>query len=933
MGEKLVIGPFNKGLKTDVTAFNIDNDSFPTLINAYQWRGRVLRKRGTAPLARLSKSISSTNIGAMANVAGQAQFTGNLISIFGLESTSSIVPGSMTITACGFPWTETVPPSGNLLNPDSQAGSTINYANGDILLTENAGFIGCAVVVSFTYYPGLPVMGLEDWVIDSEAYPQNISFDTKYAYTINTIIPYAVTNISFYNNPIANGTSLPAYVPKTTPTAFHWNGRDYQQFWSTNYLGAFWVTNGVTVPFTTTNIGMQFASTTTTPALSAALRIDATTMDFTIAGNPLVVGDFVYANEFTGINTAGLNWQTGYVITAGNTFRVRFPFATIEAAAYTPGIIQYLTNSAFPTKDCLRWYDGNGWVNFCPPLSQNPYVIDDNTASVYYLVGAKMILPFKGRLLALGAVIQTSSGNPIYVKDVVVFNQNGTPYYTSSFTNQPTATTDNPISPLITFNPILVPTNQVASAPAWFEDQNGFGGFQGAGVDQELTTASLNEDALICGFDNNLQTRFIYSGNDLEPFSFFSVNSEYGSGSTFSIVNMDEGVITRGPRGYIITNQTSCQRIDIENPDQVFEVKYSNNGAERFSSQRDYIKEWVYFTYVSSDLNSKTRFPNQTFLYNYRAQSWAIFNESYTTYGIFRPASGYTWATIGTKYATWGVWDTTWGSGSSQVLNPFVIGGNQQGYVVLRDQGTGEAKSLFIQDLVSGLVTSPDHGMNNGDYIVISGALGTISTAVNGKIFSVQNSTENTFTLVPTPGTGTYVGNGEIQRMYIPKIISKQFPISWGMGRKTRLGVQQYLLSKTPLGQVSLLIFLSQDSEMSYNDGPIVPSLNSKNNSLIYSTVLYTCPESTNLGLSPANINTPSKTNLQQINRLDNLGNSSNSQQQIWHRMNTSLVGDTVQFGLTLNDDQMRDTNFASQFEEIEFHGAILDVTSSSLLS
>ena len=55
MGDKIVIGPINKGLKNDRTAFVIDNDSFPALINAYQWRGRVKRKRGTALLNRLTR--------------------------------------------------------------------------------------------------------------------------------------------------------------------------------------------------------------------------------------------------------------------------------------------------------------------------------------------------------------------------------------------------------------------------------------------------------------------------------------------------------------------------------------------------------------------------------------------------------------------------------------------------------------------------------------------------------------------------------------------------------------------------------------------------------------------------------------------------------------------------------------------------------------
>jgi hypothetical protein len=98
----------------------------------------------------------------------------------------------------------------------------------------------------------------------------------------------------------------------------------------------------------------------------------------------------------------------------------------------------------------------------------------------------------------------------------------------------------------------------------------------------------------------------------------------------------------------------------------------------------------------------------------------------------------------------------------------------------------------------------------------------------------------------------------------------------------------------------------------------VVPSV-SQNNSLIYSTVLYTCPESTNLGLTPAN------TNLQML--------TAQFQEQTWHRMNTSLLGDTVQVGFTMNHEQMRDVDFNNQFEEIELHGFILDVNPSSMLA
>ena len=81
-------------------------------------------------------------------------------------------------------------------------------------------------------------------------------------------------------------------------------------------------------------------------------------------------------------------------------------------------------------------------------------------------------------------------------------------------------------------------------------------------------------------------------------------------------------------------------------------------------------------------------------------------------------------------------------------------------------------------------------------------------------------------------------------------------------------------------------------------------------NSLEYSQVLYTCPESTNLGLTPAN------TNLQTP--------IASSQNQIWHRVNTSLQGDSVQIGITLGDIQMR--NYADATAEITLHGMQLTV-------
>lgn len=928
MGEKLVVGPTDKGLRNDRTAFVIDNDSFPKLINAYQWRGRVKRKRGTSPLNRLTRffNSASTSYNSGATTFNLVAGAGNLLTAFSLTTkapNASIVPGSVNFTDTTTSKAYSDPAMNGTLTGGT--GGTINYATGDI--TVNGATTDTISAVSFLYYPDLPVLGLEELILPGLLFPGTLGFDTTYSYNITSAFPYSIYDVSFYKNPPTSGS----FTTKATSTPTSWNGQTYQQFWTANYQGALWATNGITSPFTVTNIGMQYkpivAVTVTSGGPPAIVNLQ-------ITGHGLVVGDFLFINEV--VTTTGINFQSGYVtvVVNANNVTVEFPNATI-ATNGTGGIAQYLTNRSDPTKDCLRWYDGDptngsatapvlngnqGWVNFAPPLISNVannFIIDDQPIAQYYLVGAVAILPFKDRLLFFGPVIQTSvAGSQVYLQDTVIYSQNGTPYYTASFTGDPTFATT-------VFNPILTPVKQSATAGAYFEDVTGFGGFITAGFSNPISTVAPNEDVLLVGFTNR-ETRFVYTGNDIVPFNFFVINSEYGSSSTFSSVTLDRGALKVGSRGIILSSQISSERVDLEIPDQIFEFGLANQGTQRVTAQRDFINEWVYFTYNSNSSNSSIYiYPNQTLQFNYRDNSWGIFNETYTTYGQFRRTSGQTWATL--EYTSWDDWDETWDAGTSTLFQPQVIAGNQQGFIVFRETGTNEASSLYIQSFTGNLVTAPDHGLNNDDFIVIFGCLGTIGSVVNGVIFQVSAPTQNTFNINATPPilvTGTYLGGGVITRMYVPNIQTKQFPTAWGMSRKTRIGSQQYLFSTTPLGQIELQIFLSQNNSSAANFGSVVPSVDSQNNTLIYSDTLYTCLESTNLGLTPAN------TNLQMQST-----SGSTSQQQIWHRMNTSLIGDTVQIGFTLSDSQMLDPGLNNQFAEIELHSFILDVSPSQVLA
>lgn len=934
MGDKILIGPIQKGLRTDVTPFNIDNDSFPFLRNAYQWRDRVKRKRGTAFLTRLNKSTLTVSLGT---TTGGGAFSGNIFSILGItEPNASVFPGSVRITIGAQVFTDNS--EGDLSNGGSGTGD-IKYSTSEINLQTAPILATTSITISLKYYPTLPVMGLEDLSLDPTDNIGTIAFDTKYAYSILPQSPYRSFSVSYYKNPPSSGS----YVQKSAWTPLNWNGQDYQQFFTTNYQGALWAVNGTTSPFTTTNIGMQFKR------ITVATVISGTDVDFTTSNNhPFVAGDFVFINEVNSIT--GLNFQTGFVLAApaptATTFRARFPNATIAAGPANTGIVQALTTSCDPdvssttpgsTKDCVRWYDGSpvssasppvftagsGWVNFMPPLSNASFSISDLPAAQYYLAGARMVVPFKDRLLFIGPVIQTSSGSPIYLQDAVVYSQVGTPYYTASFAGSPLPTTS--------YTSLLVPTSQSGRPVSFWEDQTGLGGSVAAGFQSEINTVSENEDILIMGFGNR-QAQFVYTGNDILPFQFYVINSELGSGATFSTVNLDRGVMTIGTRGFIITSQIESKRFDLSIPDQVFQIKLTGNGAKRICAARDFVNEWIYFTYANPQ--NKYRFPTQTAQYNYRDNTWALFDESYTTYGLFRKVTGYTWSNIGSVYPTWSAWNDPWNSGSSTLLQPEVIAGNAQGFVVTRADGTGESKSLAIKDITPSTVggkttitiTSPDHCLNSGDYIVIYDVIGTggLDTALNGNVFSVSPTiTADTFVLNPqiASGTYTYSGLGTIKRMYVPQIQTKQFPVAWGTSRKTRLGTQMYLLTNTANSQVTLLIYLSQDGADPYNTQP--------SGSLVYSTILYTCPESTNLGLTPAN------TNLQMLvypGASAGSGGSSPSD-QIWHRVNTSLIGDTVQVKITLSDEQMRDENLRYQFSEIELHSIILDVSPSSLLA
>ena len=413
---------------------------------------------------------------------------------------------------------------------------------------------------------------------------------------------------------------------------------------------------------------------------------------------------------------------------------------------------------------------------------------------------------------------------------------------------------------------------------------------------------------MIIGFSGNgRKTRFVYTGNDLQPFLFYNINSELPSDSTFSAITLDKGAIDIGAYGIAMTDQQSSQRIDLDIPDSVFQIQALNNGAQRVNAVRDFYREWIYFTYPVN--TSPWVFPTQTFLFNYRDNTWGIQYENFTAHGTFRPMLKKSWLTIG--YSSWNSWREPWNSGANSPSFPSIIAGNPQGYVLTKGQGTGEATSGTISAITNSSgnteITSVNHCVQVGDYLYITGCLG--ATGLNGligRVIATTSATPNTFVIDLPPPSGTYLGLGKFTRLSQPLLQTKQFPVYFDQGRQTRLSAQKYLMDYTANSQVTVNVYLSQDPDDIWN----TPQPSFATSSLVYSQLMYTCPESNNIGLTPAN------TNLQMP--------TAQGQYQIWHRFNTSLIGDSVQIGFTLSDAQMRNLTYATS--EITLQGMHLTV-------
>lgn len=324
--------------------------------------------------------------------------------------------------------------------------------------------------------------------------------------------------------------------------------------------------------------------------------------------------------------------------------------------------------------------NGIFFLTAAAPNSWNMLQPQLNTGAYPYLNGCQIILPYKGRLVVLNTIEGASdgTGNQPF-SNRARWCQIGTPYFPRY--NNGAYTVSQPV-------PFGTDVN------AWRDDTPGRGGFTDADTSERIVSAAIIKDTLVVAFQRSTW-RLRYTGNDILPFVWDRLNTQYGAESTFSCVSFDEQVLFFSRYGWIGADTNDVQRIDENIPDDSFAVEpVSSNfsGLSRIQGVRDYYRQMAYWTFESITSNTETEDEdtvNEIYAYNYLDKSWTVYNPSVgiRTFGEFYNVSDFTWSSYNSADDLWGnfnsVPDDNWDNfGSAQNLGfPYLIGGDASGNV------------------------------------------------------------------------------------------------------------------------------------------------------------------------------------------------------------------------------------------------------------
>lgn len=528
---------------------------------------------------------------------------------------------------------------------------------------------------------------------------------------------------------------------------------------------------------------------------SATATFDTSTGDFVVTGNnenPSTTVYFYPAEPVMGImqnESASINDEPTYAF--DTRFAYQYTNGAWERLGSSPGVwtgnnddffwgtswrgsaaddtIFFVSNFNFGNdtsdSDALKYWDGANWNDYTPQF---------NSTATNLILTARIILPFKDRLILLNVVENTGGGvgaNAQY-GNRCRFSQNGSP---------------------------------VDAANSFLEDVGGRGGYIDAPTQEQILSAEFLKDRLIVFFEQSTW-ELVYTGNEIIPFRWQKINTELGVESTFSIVPFDQIVMGVGNVGIHACSGASVERIDSKIPDYVFEFSNENEGVKRVQGVRDYFVEQVYWTFPSGG-DPDIIFPNKVLIYDYKTGTWATNDDSITAFGYFQNQNDRTWES---SQEEWQEADFPWSSASLIAKQKRVLAGNQQGFLFIIDpDDSRNAPALQITDITGSnndILTVIDHNLEAEDYIAIEHVDGVTYSNTICRVLSV---TDSDTIVIDQTGTGTYTGQGTIARVSQPAILTKQYNFFNEVGMNISVNKVDFLVDKTVNGEFTSQSFAS----------------------------------------------------------------------------------------------------------------------------
>lgn len=679
------------------------------------------------------------------------------------------------------------------------------------------------------------------------------------------------------------------------------------------------------VPGAIFNIGQQFTAGTQvftvfqlgTPAAMLATgpgtgTFNTTTGAFALAGTGLGAGTPIFwypsqpvmgitllqSGPFNNETSFAFDTQFAYQFTGGNWIRsqtagvptwhgsdINFVWTYNWTGLTDANVVLFATNfqvtnpngAGVATDDPIYTYDvtTNTWAVFTPYFAPNGGAPQTGP----FVKTAKIIVAFQNRLLLLNTIENNNGGGAgtnTWYPTRCRYSWYGSPF----------------------------------SQNAWYQrGQNDNGGtdpnvnlaggasFIDATTDEQIISAEFIKNRLIVFFESSTW-EIVYTGNEITPFKWQKINTELGSQGTFSSIPHDKFILTFGNTGLHSCTGQNVERIDEKIPTTIFEVQQQNLGPQRIAGVRDYYTEVDYWAFPDLDASPGQKFPSKILLYNYRNDSWAIFDDSFTAFGYFEQQPSETWAD---QTQTWEQSNQTWNSGADITQFKQVLAGNAEGFIVILDSNlSNNIGNLSITNITSvggnTRLTIINHMLNASvDFVYLYNIQG--ATGLNANIYAIEYVDINTIIILdPLTGNpvvfgGVYTGGGAVIRVNQIQMLSKQWNPYAPQAKNLTVQKIDFCVLRTFEGQLTVGYFASSSNLELVQQG-----INS--GAQLGTSVLETSPYN------------PVYYPLEQ------------TQQRLWHPIYFQSDGEFIQIIIYLSPVQQSTPGIA--FENIELEGLAL---------